>query len=68
MKVTHKDNNKEQSGKYKLPTDEMDPEQLYEDIRLAPFISKQCIILDKPRGICNHTWSSHLIRAMIDAF
>jgi len=42
--------------------------QLYEDIRLAPFISKQCIILDKPRGICNHTWSSHLIRAMIDAF
>lgn len=68
LKVTHKDNNKEQSGKYKLPTDEMDPEQLYEDIRLAPFISKQCIILDKPRGICNHTWSSHLIRAMIDAF
>lgn len=67
LKITHKEHNKEQSGRYDLPENEMSYDQLYEDIRLHPFISKQCVLLDKPRGICHHTWDSDFIRSMINA-
>ncbi|QEH25658.1 hypothetical protein [Histophilus somni] len=67
LKITHKNNQKQQSSDYDLPNHNMDNDALYEDIRLAPFISKQCIYLDKPIGICNHKWNSQIIRVMISS-
>lgn len=64
LKITHENNNKQQSANYELDNN-ISNEELYEDIRLYPFVSKNQIILDKPRDICNHMWCSQIIRAMI---
>ncbi|MDW1150548.1 hypothetical protein [Mannheimia haemolytica] len=64
LKITHKSNNKTQSANYKFDNSK-DYNELYEDIRLSPFISKELITLSKPLGICNHRWSSQIIREMV---
>lgn len=66
IKITHKENKKEQSADYILKNN-MDYETMLEDIRLTPFISKKRIELANPIGICNHKWNSQLIRSMIDS-
>lgn len=64
LKITHKSNNKTQSANYEFDKN-MDYEELYEDIRLSPFVSKELVTLSKALGICNHRWSSQIIRAMV---
>ncbi|WP_238331000.1 hypothetical protein, partial [Mannheimia haemolytica] len=57
-------NNKTRSANYKFDNSK-DYNELYEDIRLSPFISKELITLSRPLGICNHRWDSQIIREMV---
>lgn len=65
IKITHKANNKEQSTNYAVPEQDMNDQDMLEDIRLSPFVSKTLISLTKPIGICNQKWHSEIIREMI---